>query len=345
MERLADGREVRTHRVGRAPGVVLDVMDLGATIRRLEVTGGDGLRRNVALGHGSAQEYVEGRHYLGAVVGRYANRIAQGRFVLDGAPVRVSVNDRGNHLHGGVDGFHRRVWTVTEAGEQHVELSLVSPDGDQGFPGALSVAARYEVDADTVSLLLAATCDAVTIVNLTSHVYLNLDGEGACTIDDHVLTVQADSFLPVDATGIPLGEAEPVDGTPFDLRQPTRLAAAERSAHPQLSLAPGFDHTWVLDRGGEPAATLVSPQARLRVDLFSNQPGLQVYTGGGLAGVGTSTTGAGHVARAGVALEPQKFPDSPNQPTFPSAVLHPGEVYSHRLNWRFSHAHSLTTRC
>jgi len=232
---------VRRITIGQAPGPVLQVLDLGATMHSLEVTCGDGVRRNVLLGHATPQEYLDSTDYLGGTIGRYANRIAAGRFTLEGVEYQLGTHDRGNHLHGGPDGFDRRVWEVVDVGESHVRLRLESPAGDQGFPGLLRVGARFEVTGDQVRLDLEATTDAPTLVNLTSHAYVNLAGAGS--IDDHVLLVRAARFTPVDDTGIPVGGHAPVEGTPFDLRHPTLLGPAVREPHPQVVSAGGSTTT------------------------------------------------------------------------------------------------------
>ena len=220
---MPDGRDVRLLTIGTAPGPVVEVLTLGATIHRLRVTGPDGVRRDVALGHPAPADDVAADAYLGGTVGRYANRIRGGRFEVDGVAHQVPPNDRGNALHGGPEGFDSRVWDVVELTDDVAVLSLTSPDGDQGFPGRVEVTARFEVTADSLALDLTATTDAPTVVNLTQHVYLNLDGEGSGTIDDHELTVPASRYTPVDETGIPLGDHAAVDGTPFDLRTARRL--------------------------------------------------------------------------------------------------------------------------
>ena len=230
--------------IGTEPGPVLEVLDLGATTHRLWITGGDGVRRNVVLGHPTAQDHLDSTHYIGGTIGRYANRIAKGRFELDGAEIQLGVHDRGNHLHGGPDGFDRRIWDVVDGDDDHVRLRLLSPDGDQGFPGNLTVEVRYWTLEDRIRVEFGATTDAATLVNLTSHAYFNLNGEGSGTAEDHVVRVDADHYLPVDETGVPLGGLEPVDGTPFDLRTPTRVADAVRSDHPQIVSAHGIDHNF-----------------------------------------------------------------------------------------------------
>jgi aldose 1-epimerase len=337
--RLPDGRTVRRLVLGSAPGPVLTLLDLGATVQALEVTGGDGRRRGVVLGQATPADYLASRDYLGSTIGRYANRIAGGRFVLDGEEVRLGTHDRGNHLHGGPDGFDRRLWLVEDQSPTHAVLSLESPDGDQGFPGTLRASVRFEVTGDTVRVDFEATTDAATVVNLTNHAYFNLDGVGHGTIDDHLLTVDADHYLPVDPTGIPLGGDAEVAGTPFDLRAPARLGAAARSGHEQVALARGIDHNFVLRGGGmRPVAVLTSPRTRTSLELSTDQPGLQVYTGNFLDGSLPSADGGRHRQGDGVALEPQLFPDTPRRPEFGSAVLRPGEVYRAALQWRFTAA-------
>lgn len=333
---MPDGHDVRLLTIGAAPGPVVEVLTLGATVHRLEVTGGDGVRRNVVLGHADVEERLASGDYVGGTIGRYANRIAAGRFTLDTREVRVGAHDRGNSLHGGPDGFDVRLWDVIAHDADSVELALVSPDGDQGFPGAVSVTVTYRVEGDTVTVTMTATTDATTVVNLTNHAYLNLDGEGAGTIDAHVLTVDSDSYTPVGATGIPSGDHAPVEGTPFDFREPAVIGPAIRTAHRQVAEARGIDHNYVVRGTGlRRAAVLSSPLTSTRLELWSDQPGLQVYTGNFLDGSRRSTTGAHYRQGDGIALEPQLFPDSPNRPEWPSAVLEPGEVYRHRLEWRF----------
>ncbi|GAB3652262.1 galactose mutarotase [Nocardioides korecus] len=328
---------VETFTIGQAPGVVLEVLDLGATVHALHVTGGDGVRRNVVLGHPDPLDHRGSTHFLGGTIGRYANRIRGGRFHLDGQPVTVGTNDRGNALHGGPDGFDQRTWTVEEHTADTLVLGLLSPDGDQGFPGALTVRARFTVGAASARLDLEATTDALTVVNLTSHAYWNLAGEGSGTVDDHTLQVEADRWEPVDATGIPLGEPVPVDGTPFDLREPRRLGDLVRDRHPQVLAAAGLDHDLVLTGSGwRRVATLAAAAADTRMELWSDQPALQVYTGNGLDGTVPSTQGRSYRQGDGIALEPQLPPDSPHRPGLAeAAVLRPGTAYAAAIEWRF----------
>ena len=333
---MPDGRPVRRITLGAAPGPVLSVLELGATVQSLEVLCGDGVRRDVVLGQATPQEYLESTAHLGGTVGRYANRIAAGRFPLDGVEVQVAVNDRGNSLHGGPDGFDQRLWALAEHSDAHARFVLESPDGDQGFPGSVRVEALFEVGEDRVRLSLGATTDAPTVVNLTNHAYFNLDGAGAGTVDDHDLMVDADHYTPVDGTGIPLGGQAEVAGTAFDFRRPARIGPAVRSGDDQVSAAQGIDHNFVVRGTGlRRAAVLTSRRTGTTLELHTDQPGVQVYTGNHLDGSVPSATGGRYRQGDGIALEPQLFPDTPNRPEFGSAVLRPGETYHASLVWAF----------
>jgi galactose mutarotase-like enzyme len=334
---LPDGRAVHVLTIGSPPGPVVEVLTLGASVHRLEVPGADGTRRNVVLGHATAAERLASTAYLGGTIGRYANRIARGRFPLDGREVVVGTNDRGNSLHGGPDGFDRRLWEVDDHSSDEVTLALVSPDGDQGFPGTVTASVRYAIEAGVVRVEMGATTDAPTVVNLTNHTYFNLAGDGVGTIDDHVLLVAADEFTPVDATGIPLGAHAPVAGTPFDFREAAAIGPALRLDHPQLLDARGIDHNYVVRGSGlRTHATLYSPATGIELELRSDQPGLQVYTGNAFDGTNPSTGGGRYRQGDGIALEPQLFPDTPNRPDWPSAEVRPDDVYRAVLEWELS---------
>jgi aldose 1-epimerase len=335
--RLRSGEDVHVVTIGRAPGPELQVLDLGATLHRLEVAGGDGVRRNIVLGHPTPEEYLDSTFYIGGTIGRYANRIAAGRFELDGDQVTIGTNDRGNHLHGGPDGFDRRVWSIERHDDTSVELALTSPDGDQGFPGEVRATVTFAVRDDGIDIVMTATTTAPTVVNMTNHAYLNLGGDGSGTVDGHELTVRAQWYTPVDDTGIPSGDHASVEGTPFDLREPVVLGRVVRSDHPQVVSASGIDHNFVLDGEGlRPVARLDCPATRTRLDVATDQPGLQVYTGNFLDGRHRSTSGVLLRQGDGIALEPQLFPDSPNHPQWPSATLRPGESYTSRIGWTVS---------
>jgi aldose 1-epimerase len=312
--------------LGSPPGPVLEVLDLGATVHRLWVTGGDGVRRNVVLGHATAEEYLTSKDYIGATVGRYANRIRGARFELDGETVQVEPNERGNQLHGGPLGFDKHVWEVLDHGRDTAVLQMVSPDGDQGFPGTVTARAGFAVLDDGLRLTLEATTDATTVVALTSHAYVNLDGDGSGPVSEQQLQVMAEAYLPTDGDGIP-DQVVPVEGSPFDLRTPRLLGEVA-----------DVDHCFAITGGGEGlqvAAVLDSPTTRTRAVLLADQPGLQVYAGRGFDGSTRSTTGSAYGPGSGVALEPGLFPDTPNRPEFGSAVLRPEETYSWYASWRF----------
>jgi aldose 1-epimerase len=298
--------------IGSAPGPIARLLPLGATLQELTVTCGDGQRRNVVLGYPEATDYLTGSDYRGATVGRYANRIENGRFILDGTPIQLTVNDRGNHLHGGENGFHRKTWTVEEHSERHALMSLTSAGGEDGYPGTLRATVKYSIEGSSLTIVMRATTDKPTIVNLTNHTYFNLDGEG--TIDDHVLAVGADLYTPVDDAGIPIDGHAPVEGTRYDLR------------HPRLLRDESFDHNYVLSDSRQAAARLSSLRTRTTVDLHTDQPGLQIYTGEMLRGA----------ARGGLALEPQWFPDTPNHPEFGSVRLAPGGMYVSSIRYTFN---------
>lgn len=331
---------MRRYVVGGEPGLELHLLDLGATVHRMVVTGGDGVRRDVALGHPTLADYLASDAYIGATVGRYANRIAGGRCTVDGTPVQIATNDRGNALHGGPEGFDRRVWQVVAASSDSVVLEIVSPHGDQGFPGELTARATFAVSGSTMTVAFAATTDAPTPVGLTQHLYLNLDGGLDGTVDDHELSVTASRFTPVDDTGIPVGPPAEVEGTPFDLRQPRRLGAVLRCGHEQLLASRGIDHNLALDGEGlREVAVLRSARSRTAMTLATDQPGLQVYTGNFLDGSLISSSGGRYRQGDGVAMEPQPFPDTPNRPDFGEATLRPGQRYTWTASWRFDAWH------
>jgi len=333
----SDENSSQTVTIGSAPGVEVDVLTYGATLQRMSVTCGDGQRRDVLVGLAGENELRSSTAYFGSTVGRYANRIADGRLDIDGRPVQLTINDGVNHLHGGTDGFDSRHWTVVERSADSVELELISPDGDQGYPGEVRARARFSVTDDTVRLELTATTTATTVVNLTSHAYFDLDGHG---IDDHVLQVFASSFSPVNPDGIPTGSIDDVAGSALDLREPGRVGNLARASHPQLSAARGIDHNFVVDGDGlRCAARLSSARSRTALEVWTDQPGLQVYTGNFLDGSDVSRRGTMLRQGDGIALEPQLFPDGPNHPNFPSAELNTGETYRSLIEWKFSVDH------
>jgi aldose 1-epimerase len=320
------------------------VVALGARLARVRVPDRGGVLGDVLLG---MDDYTADAAYLGATVGRYANRIAGGAFVLDGERYTVPVNegsgDRAVALHGGADGFDRHEFTADPVvpgkyGSKSVTLRRTSPAGESGFPGTLEVAVTYSLNGPELSIEHTATTDAPTVVNLTNHGYWNLTGRGG-PVENHLVRIVADRYLPVDERLIPTGELAPVEGTPFDLRTPVRLGTHLRASHPQLLATRGYDHTFVLDRpadGDLALAAVVDERTSGRwLRVHTDQPGLQLNTGNFLDG--TIVLRGGTTARQGDAfcLEAQAFPNAPNEPGFPSTVLRPGETYRSRIMLRF----------
>lgn len=309
-------------------GLQITLMDWGATWLSCRVPAGGGGLREVLLGHRHPADHLSQPGHLGAIVGRYANRIAGARFALDGREWALASNEGPNQLHGGPQGFGKRRWTPLAYSARELRLGLVSPDGDQGFPGCLEVEVAYRIEGPgTVAITFDARCDAPCPVNLTGHAYFNLDGDvPPLDIRHHRVAIAASAYLPVDDALIPTGRIEPVDGTPFDLRQSREIG----------SLA--YDHCFVLDpsaaRGETPAARLWSTDGRLQMTMWADHPGLQFYTGAWLW-KSTDRRGQTHPPHAGLALEPQAWPDSPNRPQWPSSVLRPGERYLRNIRVRF----------
>jgi aldose 1-epimerase len=318
-----------------AGGLLLEVVPAGASVRRLVVVGPNGDATNVVLGHADPATYVVEGGYLGATIGRFGNRLSRGRFELDGTVHQVVTNEGPNALHGGTDGFDKREWTVVRVEPSLVELALHSPDGDQGFPGAVDVTVTYSVTPGAVRIDYRATTDRDTVLNLTNHAYFNLDGEGSGSVDDHVLSVEADAFTPTDAELIPTGEIRDVTGTAFDWRSPRPVGPALQADDEQLSFGQGLDHNFVVRGTGlRRVATLRGPSG-LTLTVASDQPGVQVYTGAHFDGTVVGTSGTAYRPRAGIALETQGFPDAPNHPGFPSTVLRAGETTTSTTTWTF----------
>ena len=315
------------------------ITDFGGRIVSIEISDRSGKLDHVVLGFDDVSEYASAGGSFGALLGRTANRIGGGSFTLDGHIYQLSKNEEHATLHGGRQGFDKLFWRVDEAGDTHLLLALVSPDGDQGFPGELSVKARYSVEGNTLRLSLEAVTSKPTPVNLSAHPYFNLAGVSSGDIFGHEITIAANEFLPTDRQQIPTGEIRPVDGTVFDLRQPTAIATRIRRADQQLLLGKGYDHYFVLaEAPGDPlrvAALVSEPQSGRTLEVLTTQPGTQFYTGNNLTG---AVAGRGGVYRqsTGFALEPQGFPDAPNRAEFPSTVLRPGAVYRQVIAYRFT---------
>ncbi len=342
---LADGAPVEAITLVNRQGMSATILSYGATLQSLIVPDREGVMADVALGYASLAEYLGQTQYFGSSVGRVANRIAGGRFVLDGAAYAVPCNNGANALHGGPEGFDKALWEVVEVRsvpEPMVRFRHVSPHGDGGFPGELTVTATYTLsDAGALTIDYAATTDRPTIVNMTNHAYWNLAGEGADSgVMDHVLMIPAEHFLPTDAGAIPTGEISPVEATPFDFRQPTAIGVrVGDTAHAQIRIGSGYDHNWVVARARSETprlvAQLVHPASGRTLDVRSTEPGVQFYSGNFLDGSSTGKSGKCYRAGDGIALEPQMFPDTPNRPEFGSIRLAPDEAYRHRIVFSF----------
>ncbi|WCE03809.1 aldose epimerase family protein [Pseudoxanthomonas sp. JBR18] len=340
-----EGTKVETITLHDGHGMQATISTLGAALHALDVPDRNGKPGDVVLGDATLKATLDNPQYFGVIVGRFANRLAKGRFTLDGHAYQVPLNDGPNSLHGGKQGLDKVVWDVVEAKPDRATLRHVSPDGDQGFPGKLTVTATYTLEGNgTLAIEYRATTDKPTVVNLSNHTYWNLAGEGSGSAMDQELTIHGDAYTPVDATLIPTGEITPVAGTVFDFRSPKPIGRDVRDAgkEPQLALGRGYDHNWVISktRAAKPreVARVHDPKSGRVMSLVSDQPGLQFYSGNFLDG--TTVGKSGHLYRQGDAfvLEPQLFPDTPNQASFgPAAArLDPGKTYVNRIVYRFT---------
>jgi aldose 1-epimerase len=340
---LSDGRAVERVTLRGAGGFEARIITYGATLQSLIVPGAEGRCDDVVLGRDDLAGYLRERRFFGATVGRYANRIANARFVLDGETVQLAANNGAHALHGGLDGFDRKLWqieAVEDGAQPTVALAYSSPDGEEGYPGRLDVRAVYRLTGPTeLSLSIEGRVDRPTIVNLTNHSFFNLEGAAsAADILDHRLTLAAGHFLAIDAGAIPLQEPpRPVAGTPFDFRSATAIGARIREDDTQLRHGKGYDHTFCLERGRglQLAARLEAPRSGRILELLTDQPGLQVYSGNYLDGSIAGKGGRLYRQSDAICLEPQVWPDSPNRPDFPSPRLAADNVYRHNTVYRF----------
>lgn len=320
-------------------GMVLRLIDLGGTLTELHVPDITGRTANVLLGFSDLANYARPGPYFGSLIGRFANRISGGRFKIDGESFIVPANEGNNAAHGGPDGFSFRIWDIIYLDRASVQLRLVSPDGDSGFPGELTVDVTYTLTSDNCLRIdyLARVQRRRTVLNLTIHPYFNLAGEATGTALNHVLMIAATRYLPTDAELIPLGVAEAVSGTPFDFRTPSDIASHVSIAHPQLALAGGLDHCYVLDcpQIGVPSLRLVDPLSGRKLSIETTEPAIQLYSGNEFDGTLTGTSGRRYQVGDGIALETQHYPDSPNRPSFPSTLLAPGEDFRSTTVFRF----------
>lgn len=335
---LADGREAELFTLTNGRGLQAEITNYGATIVRLWVPEREGVLADVVLGYDTLAEYEAGKCYHGAVVGRYGNRIAGGRFELDGQTVSVPINnDPGGlpcSLHGGPDGFDKQVWqakTRIERDAAVLELTHFSPDGHAGYPGNLTVSVTYRLNqAHGLQVIYRGETDAPTLLNPTQHAYFNLAGAGQGKIDDHILQLAASKFLPVNAGMIPLGEMERVVGTPFDFVAPRPIGSQLTEPHEQLDLAGGYDHTFVFDDqsiGKRVTAQVLHRESGRLMEVWTTEPGVQLYTGNFIPEGEAGKAGVTHEPRGGLCLETQHFPDSPHHPGFPSTELRPGSQF------------------
>ncbi len=344
--RMRDGTAVEAVVLKNESGISATIITYGATLQALIAPDRKRGLADIVLGYDDLASFVDRPNYFGVTVGRYANRIADGRFTLDGKAYQLDRNNNGNSLHGGAAGFDKRNWrivSVHQGKSASVTMETVSPDGDQGYPGTLTVRVTYELGPDgDLAIDFTAITDAPTIVNMTNHAIFNLAGEGAARdAMGAALTIPASRYTPVNSNLIPTGELRPVKGTPFDFTRSRIVAKSVRDGtDPQIVAGRGYDHNFVLDAGSTPtpklAARLADPVSGRVLDVLTTEPGIQLYTGNFLDG--TLVGKKGHVYRMGdgIALEPQKFPDTPNQPSFGSARVDPGKPYHHRMIYRLS---------
>jgi aldose 1-epimerase len=337
---------VRCIELSNRLGMSVAVLSYGGVIQSLRVPDRAGRTANVVLGFAELMDYLDRSPYFGAIIGRYANRIRDGKFELDGTAYELVVNDPPSCLHGGTEGFDRKLWDVVTPSDSAstVRLTHTSPDGDQGFPGRLETTVDYCLSdsENTLRVVYQATTDRPTIVNLTNHSYFNLGGEGHGSVLGHEVEINADSYLPIDDKLLPLGRMDPVAGTPFDFRDPYPIGARIRHGDVQLQRGKGYDHTFVLNEapssaeGLRFAARVRDPESGRVLEIWTTEPGVDFYSGNLLDGGLIGTGGASYRQGDAFALEPEHFIDSPNIPWFPSTVLRPGEVYRSVTEYRFS---------
>ncbi len=326
-----EGIEVNLYKISNSQGAELSVINYGGIIQSLKIPDKFGELANVVLGYDSLEEYIRDPYFLGAITGRYANRISKGEFVIDGVLYKLYQNDRGNHLHGGLKGFNKMFWDISQISDNAIQLSYASRDGEEGYPGNLLSRITYTLTNDCqLRIDYQSTTDKATIVNLVQHSYFNLSGRQG-TILDHELTIPASSFLPVNDVMLPTEEFRAVKNTPFDFTKPTSVGARINYPDQQLQYGWGYDHCWVVShptRGISKTATLLELVSGRCMEVFTDMPGLHVYSGNFLDGKFRK--------HAGICLETQHFPDSPNQSHFPSPVLRPGEEFKSITIFKFS---------
>lgn len=337
-----DGKKVALYTLKNQKGMVMQVTNYGAKIVSLFVPDKNGVFTDVVFGFKSLKDCETTKEvYFGSAIGRYGNRIAKGKFSLDGVQYKLAVNDGPNHLHGGLKGLNKVVWDVTQSNDSSVQLSYLSKDMEEGYPGNLKIKITYTLSANnSFKIDYSATTDKKTVCNLTNHSYFNLAGEGNSTITNQIVTINADNFTPIDPTFIPTG-IQPVTGTPMDLRQPTVIGERINQDYIQLKNGKGFDHNFVLNdspkdnNGLTFAASVKDPVSGRVMEVYTTQPGVQFYCGNFLNGTAVGKSGKAYAYRSGLCFETQHFPDSPNHPAFPTTVLEPGQTYHHITVYKF----------
>ena len=339
----SDSTQLNVYSLQNENGLTMSVINLGGKIISLWVPDKDGTLSNIVLGYDSIKRYKKGNPYFGAIIGRYGNRIAKGKFLLDGKEYQLAINNPPNALHGGPKGFHNQFWQVEpfqNNGFDALELRYKSAAGEEGYPGTLAVKVIYTLtDQNELVIDYEATTDKATIVNLTHHSFFNLAGEGTRDILDHELIINADRFTPVDEGLIPTGELKLVAETPFDFRESHRIGQRIGQEDQQLKFGKGYDHNWILNRKSNElslAAKVKEPNSGRVMEVWTTEPGLQFYSGNFLDGKDNGFSGKPYNFRTAFCLEAQHFPDSPNHPEFPSTELKPGEVYKQKTVYRFS---------
>ena len=338
-----EGKQVDLFKISHQDGMIVTIINYGAIVTSLFVPDKEGVLADIVLGYETLKEYVEDRSYFGATVGRIGNRVADGKFVLDGVKYELARNDGENHLHGGIKGFNKRIWVpeiIDRRGIPTLKMTYLSKDGEEGYPGNLRISVSYSLTNDNgLKIDYAAETDKLTILNPTHHSYFNLSGAGNGEILDHVLTINADTFTPVREGLIPIGEIRDVTGTPLDFRNPKAIGERINANDEQITLGLGYDHNWVLnnwDSSLNLAVTLYDSRSGRFMEVFTTEPGMQFYSGNFLDGSITGKEGKIYHHRSALCLEADHFPDSPNQPDFPPVTLGPGETYEQTTIYRFS---------
>jgi len=343
FEKTIDGKQTGLYTLKNSNGLEVAITNYGGRIVGILAPDKEGNFEDICLGYNSLDEYFSNQEqYFGALIGRYGNRIANGKFTLDGQEYTLAQNDGPNHLHGGPKGFHAVVWDVVESSASSLKLHYLSADMEEGYPGNLDVTVTYTLnDENELKIEYSATTDKPTVVNLTNHCYFNLAGEGSGeTVNNHYLTINADQFTPVNSTLIPVGENANVEGTPFDFRTPKQIGRDIEQQHEQLLFGKGYDHNFVLNKANEGemtlAARVVEPVSGRAMEVYTSEPGVQFYGGNFMNGKNSGKAGVPYGHRMGFCLETQHFPNSPNQENFPSTRLNPGETYSTTTIYKFS---------